>query len=680
MAKDKESNFDAVTVIGVIVALGLLFGGQYWMNKNQKEAAAEWRRTHPEQPVTQTQTPPTLTNGAPDNGSPKTGAEKGPDQPKGDKGDNPPPVPVVEAEVEPADPGDITVTGEHLKVVFSARGATITQASLPDEFIDPALKDRYSDSGAKGKDLEILTEIETGKRAFGLPHFEIGPPQAEREKERLVLEGPAGAHRSLDNRIWKLADKSLEGDEPRIVYTATVDKFTITKTFTVSKSGRTVRATIAIENGSAQPVSYAYTLYGPMGVLMDNPPSALRTSSAYGGMVKAELGGRENASSEDVDIKQVDTAAAASGQDDKRSISNPQNLWAAVKNRFFVLALVSVKPDQVIRLRCVQVKYLGTQTTDARLTEANIGVEAMRTPTTLEAGKTSVIDDYALFAGPDDQKTLEAAEAKLSPPKPVGLGQIAVYCDYFGWTWPRVDWIARKLMLLFDLLKRMFGSFGVAVMLLTLAIKAALHPLQRKSMISMNKMQKIQPEIKKIQEKYKNQTSLEARQKMGMEQQDLMKKAGANPASGCLPMFIQIPIMTALYGIFIHAFEMRGAEFLWIRDLSRQDQLLTFGFFPYELNLLPIIYMGVTIVQQKINPPPKSDDPQQEVNRKMMTYMPIVMSVLFYRVPAGLVLYFATSAICGAFETWYIKKYLIKDDAAAGAAGKVAAATPVPAR
>jgi YidC/Oxa1 family membrane protein insertase len=172
---------------------------------------------------------------------------------------------------------------------------------------------------------------------------------------------------------------------------------------------------------------------------------------------------------------------------------------------------------------------------------------------------------------------------------------------------------------------------------------------------------------------------MEARQKMGMEQQDLMKKAGANPASGCLPMFIQIPIMTALYGIFIHAFEMRGAEFLWIRDLSRQDQLATFGFFPYELNLLPLIYMGITIVQQRINPPPQSDDPQQEMNRKMMMYMPIMMSVLFYRMPAGLVLYFATSAIFGALETWYIKKYLIKDDGTPGGPGKVTAVA-VPAK
>src|SRR5262249_30856740 len=145
--------------------------------------------------------------------------------------------------------------------------------------------------------------------AFGLPRFEIGPPEPGREKERIVFEGASGLRRSLDNRVWKLVPEDKSGETRKITYCCTVEKFTITKTFTISKDSRTVRADISVENGTAAPVSYAYSLYGPAGVLPDTVPNDTKTTSMYGAVViKAELGGRENSSSEDVDIRQIDTA------------------------------------------------------------------------------------------------------------------------------------------------------------------------------------------------------------------------------------------------------------------------------------------------------------------------------------------------------------------------------------
>src|SRR5205823_161368 len=154
----------------------------------------------------------------------------------------------------------------------------------------------------------------------------------------------------------------------------------------------------------------------------------------------------------------------------------------------------------------------------------------------------------------------------------------------------------------FHHLSRIFGNYGIAVILLTVLIKLCLHPTQRKATISMNKMQKLQPEMKKIQDKYKGQTSNEAKMKMYAETQDLYKKAGASPAGGCLPMFIQIPILSALYGIFSHAFEIRGATFLWIKDLSQPDHLADLPFWPHQLNLLPLIYLGLQMLQMKVAP------------------------------------------------------------------------------
>jgi YidC/Oxa1 family membrane protein insertase len=124
---------------------------------------------------------------------------------------------------------------------------------------------------------------------------------------------------------------------------------------------------------------------------------------------------------------------------------------------------------------------------------------------------------------------------------------------------------------------------------------------------------------------------------------------------------VQIPVFSALYGIFNHAFDMRGATFLWIRDLSQPDRLYELPFWPHAINLLPILYIGLSFIQTRMTPQaPKSDDPQAEMNRKMMMFMPLMISLMFYNMPAGLVLYFTASACWGMLESWFIKKFVIK--------------------
>jgi YidC/Oxa1 family membrane protein insertase len=256
---------------------------------------------------------------------------------------------------------------------------------------------------------------------------------------------------------------------------------------------------------------------------------------------------------------------------------------------------------------------------------------------------------------------LLAAEADLKLKNKAHLDLSVQYVELFYKRWPLLDKFARGLLSLFTLLHDWFGNYGVAVILLTLVIKLCLHPMQRKMMVNMAKLQKIQPELKKLQEKYKGQTSMEARQKMALEQRDLMAKAGASPMAGCLPMLIQIPVFSGLYGIFNAAYPIRGADFLWIKDLSQADQLATFSFFPNQLNLLPIIYAVTTIIQARITASTPSDDPAQELNRKMMMYMPTFFSLIFYKMPSGLVLYFAAQAVFGVIEYWYIKKNYLND-------------------
>ncbi len=152
------------------------------------------------------------------------------------------------------------------------------------------------------------------------------------------------------------------------------------------------------------------------------------------------------------------------------------------------------------------------------------------------------------------------------------------------------------------------------------------------------------------------------KQKKEMEKWDLMRKSGANPLTGCLPMLLQMPIFFALYGTFSHAFEIRHANFLWIHDLSQPDRLAVMSFWPREFNLLPILYIGMTVVQTLLQPKPATSDPQQEMNRKMMMFMPLFFGFIIYSMPSGLVLYFAASATFGILESGYLKKYVLKKD------------------
>jgi YidC/Oxa1 family membrane protein insertase len=201
--------------------------------------------------------------------------------------------------------------------------------------------------------------------------------------------------------------------------------------------------------------------------------------------------------------------------------------------------------------------------------------------------------------------------------------------------------------------------YGVAVIVLTFLIKLLLHRFTYKQYESTMKMQKLAPELKYLQEQYKND-----RQKLAMKQMELWKKHGVNPLGGCLPVLIQMPIFIALYQSFCHSADMRGQSFLWIRDLTLPDQAWYLGFtWPVfnalaTINPLPIIYIGVTVWMSMMQKPPAGGDPQQEQMFKMMRWMPVIFGVIFYNMPAGLVLYFTVQAVLSTLEIKMVKRRL----------------------
>jgi YidC/Oxa1 family membrane protein insertase len=176
------------------------------------------------------------------------------------------------------------------------------------------------------------------------------------------------------------------------------------------------------------------------------------------------------------------------------------------------------------------------------------------------------------------------------------------------------------------------GNWGVAIILLTLGIRIVLFPLMHTSTVSMRKMQKVQPKVKEIQAKHKKKKSdPQARAKMNQEMMALYKEEGVNPMAGCLPLLVQMPVLFALYQLFLKAIELRQAPFIfWITDLSAKDPLY----------VTPILMTATMWLQQRLAP--QAGDPQQQ---RLMRMMPLIFGIMFLGFPSGLVLYWLANNV-----------------------------------
>jgi YidC/Oxa1 family membrane protein insertase len=193
-------------------------------------------------------------------------------------------------------------------------------------------------------------------------------------------------------------------------------------------------------------------------------------------------------------------------------------------------------------------------------------------------------------------------------------------------------WIVVPLLRALKWVNGYIGNYGWSIIALTVIINLAMFPLRHKSVVSMRRMQEIQPEVKAIQERYANlKMSDPAKQKMNVELMNLYRERGVNPASGCVPMLLTLPVLFAFYSMLSVAIELRGAPFIWwIKDLSIHD--------PYFIT--PVL-MGISqFIQTKMTP--STADPMQQ---KMMLFMPLIMMTFFIWAPSGLVLYWLISNV-----------------------------------
>jgi YidC/Oxa1 family membrane protein insertase len=220
-------------------------------------------------------------------------------------------------------------------------------------------------------------------------------------------------------------------------------------------------------------------------------------------------------------------------------------------------------------------------------------------------------------------------------------------------------------------------DWGLAIIALVILVRVVMHPLTRKSTISMQKMSKLAPEMERIKKKYADNPEEQQRAMMQFQ-----KEYAPGMMLGCLPMFIQMPIWVALWSCLQSTFELRLAPFLWgytwIKDLARPDHLLKFEPFTFfflhidGINILPLLLAVVFYVQQKIQPQQPATTPEQEQQQKMMRWMMVLMfPLMLYGGPAGLNLYILTSTTIGIMESWWIRKHIRAQEAALAVAGPV---------
>ena len=321
-------------------------------------------------------------------------------------------------------------------------------------------------------------------------------------------------------------------------------------------------------------------------------------------------------------------------EDDHSITQHSTGGWVGFTDKYWLTSLV---PDQAMGV-------------DARMSWRQID-GADRYQTDWLGGGQNIADGASfettshLFTGAKELSALEAYGKQYDIPlfdRAIDFGMF-----YF---------LTKPLFYLLRFLHSQIPNFGVSILVMTVLVRLAFFPIANRSFKSMNKMRNLQPEMKKLQEKY-----AEDKPKLQGEIMALYKREGVNPVSGCLPILLQIPVFFSLYKVLYVTIEMRQAPFFgWIHDLSVPDttNLFTlFGLIPWtpptvlHLGVLPIIFGCSMFLQQKMNPAPP--DP---VQAKMMSFLPLVFTYVMASYPSGLLIYWTWSNLLSIGQQWLISK------------------------
>ncbi|MCC8194042.1 MAG: membrane protein insertase YidC [Deltaproteobacteria bacterium] len=438
----------------------------------------------------------------------------------------------------------------------------------------------------------ILREFSLKKYRVGLapdsPVLQLIAPEAVAKAPLgLILDGAP----SWSGASWNFTGEDMnlrDGETGTLTFTGEVNGVRLIRVLTFDASRYSVRETVRLQSDQPRSLRLAFTM--STGKLSQGGDYDL-TRVAY----------LENGSFESKDSEKTLSAGLTPSGDFS---------WAGIMSNYFLATVMPKDTETTLRIKLENGAY--------RVAVEKTGIQVGPSqPAELEA---------AYFIGPKEQKLLNAEPGDLG--KAINYGMFSI--------------VARPLIAMLDFFYTYVGNWGVAIILLTLVIKIILWPLSYKSYKSMEQMKKLQPMMAKLKEKYGDD-----REAMNREMMQLYKTYKVNPASGCLPILVQIPVFIGLYQGLLGSIQLRHASFIphipftdyvWLADLSVKD--------PYYIT--PII-MGLTmLLQQRLTP--AAGDPTQQ---KIMMIMPVVFTFFFLNFPSGLVVYWLANNVISIAQQWW---------------------------
>jgi YidC/Oxa1 family membrane protein insertase len=596
-----------------------------------------------------------------------TGPVKSPAKPEAEAAGT---KPSSDAEIELVNPSELVLgSTEHwvpggykLRVQLEQKGAGI-------ESVLSAIYDAEFEFGKPRKrPLEFISRdtkapptmaLTLGEGARAAKFTALASDDSEEADKAALRQAAAESVDLLERELWEVvreggkAIRSVQGVSPQtnapVSGQAVVFRITAKSGVVVTKTYRLFPDTDGLEveikfESPGQERSTVYHLLGPHGI----PIEGLWYTSTFRDVFFAQVGQNK-----------IATYAAGDVVAKEGSVENTTVplRFAGVENQYFATFVEPVPAPTGQEDRWDSRTVAVTLHKDEKPYQSDVGVQITSRSFKVRPDEP-VVHTYRVFAGPKTHQVLE----------PYGADELASYRKP-QWI-PFAPDIARVLItptlgFTYEVTARVArffggtkGNYGVAIILLTILVRGLMFPLGRKQARSAQKMQSLQPLLKELQDKYKDD-----KEKLTKETFALYKRHGVNPVSGCLPALIQLPIFVGLWQALNTSFALRHATFLWIRDLAAPDMLFHI---PFEIplvtyylgqwfNLLPFAVIGLMLFQTKIFAPPATT-PEAEQQQKIMKFMMVFMGVMFYKVPSGLGIYFITSSLWAIGERLLLPK------------------------
>lgn len=525
-----------------------------------------------------------------------------------------------------------------LHVKLTSRGAAVSEISLNDP--------RYRNLNKPHPPLRVV-----GDTASTFLTFQTSIPDIDKQLvPNAARPAPAGAIRELVEGLntvdWEVVPEPQPDSAVTFRFVSPDRSVQVEKRYEIAKiaGGQSpevpfvLTMDLKLTNLSQKKQELSYVLQGPVGLPLENVDNTTKFRDVVVGFVDPRGTARHQL-----------LAGTTITKGEVEEWREPVKYIGVDVQYFAALVLPGGDQAQTPYLKNSTQMLAGPKAAQDNLTDLSVVLTSVDIPLApandVDVKKSSVTHSYRLFAGPKRDEMLAG----------IGAEQVIDY----GW----FGFVSRPMLSLLSFFHGVFGNYGIAIICLTVVVRMCMFPLSIKQARSTAKMQELQPEIAALKAKYANE-----KEKFARAQMELFGQHNYNPFGGCLLVFVQMPIFIGLYSALSHSVDLRLAPFLWVHNLAGPDALFPFPFnVPFlgrDFNLLPIITIVLFLLQQKLYmPKPDPNDEQAVLQQKMMTYMMIFMGFMFYKVPAGLCVYFIASSCWGMAERKLLPKSKAKPKA-----------------